>query len=356
MHKKLDLIVSFGTRPEIIKLAPLIKVLNLKKTNFKLVYSNQHYSNNMSKIFFQQFGIDKIHYKFNHNKKNSIYFEKLFFNYALNVFKKEKPKIVIVQGDTKTCLISAMAANATREHNKNIKIFHIEAGLRSYDYSMPEEINRVTVDHISDYLFAPTNFQKEILINERIKKNKIFVVGSTLSDNLKKKKFPKMNEDFILVTVHRYENLISKYRLKKIFDIINFISKKRKINIIFPIHPNTRNKLKEHKIYLNKKYIKIINPLNYEKFLSLIKNASIILSDSGGIQEEACILNTPHITLRDNTERPETLYLKSNFLVSLNSKSIDLKINQILRGFSQWKDPYKNNVCLKIFRQIEKNI
>ena len=355
MKSKVDIIISFGTRPEIIKLAPLINLIKEKKINFKLIYSNQHFSKNMSKIFFNQFGINNIDYNLNLKKKDRISFEKKFFDYAYNILKKEKPKIVIVQGDTKTCLISALAANASRESNKQIKIFHIEAGLRSYDYSMPEEMNRVTVDHLSDYLFPPTIIQKNILVNENIKK-KIFVVGSTLSDNLKNKNFKKIEKSFILLTIHRYENLISKTRFKKIINIINYIAKKRKIQIIFPIHPNTKNKMHEYKISLNKKYIKLAEPLDYEKFLILVKNAKIILSDSGGIQEEACILKTPHITLRDNTERPETINIKSNYLLKLNPKLIDKKIDEIFKMKKKWKDPYGNNVSLKILKQIKKVI
>lgn len=355
MINNVDVILCFGTRPEIIKLAPLINIIKRKKISFKLIYSNQHFSNNMSKIFFNQFGINKIHYTHHFKKKDQIFFEKLFFEYALNIFKKEKPKIIIVQGDTRTCLISTMAANTYRKFNKHVKIFHIEAGLRSYDYSMPEEINRVTVDHLSDYLFSPTKIQKNILLKENYKK-KIFVVGSTLSDNLKNRDFKNIKKEFILFTLHRYENLVSKEKLKKLINIINFICKKKKIKIFFPIHPNTKKKISKYAIKLDKKYIKLLYPQDYEKFITLIKNAKIVLSDSGGIQEEACILKTPHITLRENTERPETILVKSNYLLKLDPKSVYKKIEEIFKMKKKWKDPYSSNVSLKILKQIKKVI
>lgn len=351
---KTEVIICFGTRPEIIKLAPIIKLVKNKKVNYKLIFSGQHYSKNMSKIFFKQFGINKIHYdlNFKKNEKKAISFEKFFFDKAYKIFINEKPKIVIVQGDTKTCLISAMAANATRQYNQKIKIFHIEAGLRSYDYSMPEELNRVIVDHLSDYLFPPTKIQEKILKKEKIKK-RIIVVGSTLSDNLKNRKIKNLNKNFFLLTIHRFENVSSKKKLSKILDIINFIADRRKIKIIFPVHPNTYKKIVKYGIRLNKKYVDVVKPLNYEKFLVLVKNAKIILSDSGGIQEEACILKTPHITLRENTERPETLQIKSNYLISLNKKKINELISKLSRNKFLWEDPYGRNVSSKIFNHIK---
>lgn len=355
MKKKTDIIVCFGTRPEIIKLAPLIDCLKKEKLRFKLIFSGQHFSKNMSKVFFDQFHIKRIDYFLNSKSQKSEIFEKFVFDESFKIFKKEKPKIVIVQGDTKTCLISAMAANAIKIKIPNLKIFHIEAGLRSYDYSMPEEINRVTVDHLSDYLFPPTKIQRDILIKENIKKN-IYIVGSTLSDNLKKKKFNKIKKNFILLTIHRFENVSSKIRLKKIFSIVNSIADKKKIEIIFPIHPNTKNQIAKYDIVINKKFVKTIDPLDYENFLILVKNAKLILSDSGGLQEEACILKTPHITLRDNTERPETIKIGSNFLVGLNKARILKEISKIFQKSKKWEDPYGRNVSLKIIKHIKNNL
>ena len=354
MKIKKKIIVSFGTRPEIIKLAPLINILKRKNYNFKIVNSGQHYSKNMSEVFLKKFKIGKISYDLKLGKKNSsIKFMNNFFLKFQKILIKEKSDILIVQGDTNTCVTSALAAkNLNDKNGYNIKIAHVEAGLRSYDSSMPEEINRIAVDHISDFLFTPTLIQKKILLNEGIQK-KIVIVGNTISDSLKKIKFKNFkNKDFFLLTIHRFENVNNKKRLIKILNIIDKVANIYKFDVIFPCHPNTQIKIKKYKIVLSKK-IKLISPINYDKFLILLKNSKIAFSDSGGLQEEACILKKHLITLRNNTERPETIIINSNFLSMLNEEKVIKRIKEILNGEVHWtKNPYGKNVSNKIISYI----
>tara|TARA_B100000989_G_scaffold297398_1_gene283068 strand:+ start:25 stop:1089 length:1065 start_codon:yes stop_codon:yes gene_type:complete len=353
MKKKKKIIIAFGTRPEIIKLAPIINLLKKKKVNLKLVHSGQHFSSNMSKIFLKNFQINKIDYHLNFKKKNN---PNNFINFYSDMFKKilldENPDSLIVQGDTNTCLVSAFVAKKLKNLSSiKTNIIHIEAGLRSYDLKMPEESNRIIVDHLSDILFPPTSIQKKILIKEGIKKP-IYVVGSTIADNLKNMKFAKINNNFFLLTIHRYENVTVKKRLIKIFSIMRKISKIYKIKVIFPCHPNTQNKIKSFKIKIDNN-IKIINPIDYRKFLSYLKNCKVVFSDSGGLQEEACILKKHLITFRDNTERPETININANFLSMLNEKKVLNRLKKIFSKKISWKKhPYGNNVSNKIVNYI----
>jgi len=356
MKKKKKIIVSFGTRPEIIKLAPIIQILKKKKINFKLVHSGQHYSKNMSNIFLEYFNIKKIDYNLKLGlKNNSSNFVKAFSKKFKEILLKEKPDCLIVQGDTNTCLISAVTAKNLKNSNKlNTKIIHVEAGLRSYDKTMPEESNRITVDHISDLLFPPTKIQKKILLKEGIKKP-IFVVGSTIVDNLKNRKITTIKKKFFLLTIHRFENVMNKFRLSKIMNIMKKISNKYGIKVIFPCHPNTQSKIKLYKIKIDEN-IKIINPVNYDKFLSYLKSCSVVFSDSGGLQEEACILKKHLITFRNNTERPETIQIDANFLSMLNEKKVLNRIKKITsKKIILKRHPYGNRVSSKIVNLIIKD-
>ncbi len=356
MKKKKKIMISFGTRPEIIKLAPIINTLKKKKINFLLVHSGQHYSVNMSKIFIKDFKIKKIHYNLKFGKnKNSKQFVNSFSKKFRNILMKEKPDNLIVQGDTNTCLVSAYVANEmNNDNNFYTKIIHVEAGLRSYDLKMPEETNRIIVDHISDILFPPTYIQKKILIKEGIKKP-IHVVGSTIADNLKGKKFDNLEKDFFLLTIHRFENVTIKSRLSKILNIMKKISKKFNKKVIFPCHPNTQNKIKTYNLFIDDN-IKIINPIDYDKFLLYLKNCSVVFSDSGGIQEEACILKKHLVTFRNSTERPETININANFLSMLNEKKILKRLEKISLNKIHWKShPYGNNVSSKIVNIIMKD-
>lgn len=345
-----------GTRPEIIKVAPIIKLCEKKKIKYFVIFTNQHYDKNMSYKFFNELKIKKPKYKILPQKKRGS-------NYIDNLSEKikkilflEKPYIVIVQGDTNSSLAGAIATRKINYKKKEILLAHVEAGLRSYDYRMPEEFNRQVIDGFSDILFPPTTIQKRILLNEGFKKNKIFVTGSTISDSLKLIKFKnKIKKKFILLTIHRHELLTDKVSIIRLFKTLNEIALKTTRQIIFFCHPRTLKILNNYKIVLNKNF-KINGPVNYKKFLNYLYNCDYALSDSGGIQEEACILKKHLITLRLSTERPETIKINSNFL-SMKFDKIINRIKKISQNKPRWKSPYGKNVSQKIIKEIlnEKN-
>ncbi len=345
-----------GTRPEIIKLAPIIKLCKKKKIKFFVIFTYQHYDENMSDKFFNELNIRKPDYKFSPLKKRNSNFVDNLSEKIKEILIKENPYMVIVQGDTNSSLAGAIATKKVNYKKNNILLAHVEAGLRSYDYRMPEEFNRQVIDNFSDILFPPTIFQKKILLNEGFKKSKIFVTGSTISDSLKLIKFKnKIKQSFILLTLHRHELLTDKIATIRLFKMLNEISLKTAKKIIFFCHPRTLKMLKNYKIILNKNF-QINGPVNYTKFLNYLYNCDYVLSDSGGIQEEACILKKHLITLRLSTERPETIKIDSNFL-SMKLGKIVHRIEKISQNKPKWKSPYGNNVSKKIIKEIlnEKN-
>jgi len=354
--------VIFGTRPEIIKLSPLIRLFEEKKVDYFIIHTNQHFSFLMDKVFIDELNLPspKYHLGLNGVKNHGEMVARMLIKIE-KILLKEKPDLVIVQGDTNSTLAGVLAASKL-----GIKLVHIEAGLRSYDRSMPEEINRVVTDHLSDFLFAPTKKQKEILINEGIDKNKIFVVGNTIVDaldeNLKialknKKLIQKYkNKNYFLLTLHRPSNVDVKEKLEKIFFVLENLIEIYQTPIIFPIHPRTRSKINEFKLKIDSKKIVIVEPFSYLEMLLAEKFAKLILTDSGGLQEEACILKVPCVTLRDNTERPETLEVGANILLSPDDKNFFDKIEKILTKEKNWKNPFGEKVTKKIFNILnEKN-
>ncbi|XRP96912.1 non-hydrolyzing UDP-N-acetylglucosamine 2-epimerase [Methanocaldococcus sp. 16A] len=364
----MKLSIILGTRPEIIKLSPIIRELENKDLDWHIIHTNQHYSENMDKIFFEELNLPKPKYNLNVGSGTHAQQTGKMLIGIEDVLLKENPDIVIVQGDTNTTLAGALVASKLK-----INIAHVEAGLRSFDRNMPEEINRVLTDHISDYLFAPTEIAKNNLLREGIEENKIFVVGNTIVDaTLQNLKIAEKNEnataffnsiiddDYFLLTLHRAENVDNKKRLKNIIDGIFKIAEIYNKDIIFPIHPRTKKRLKEFNLFDKLKSnnkIKIIEPVGYLEFLMLEKNADLILTDSGGVQEEACILKTPCITLRDNTERPETVEVGANILVGDNKEKLIKAVEIMLNKERNWENPFGDgNSGKRIIKILMKSI
>ena len=320
-----------ATRPNFIKMAPIIEQLNLNKIENYFVHTGQHYDDNMSKIFFKDLNMPVPNHFMNirpgsHAEQTAevlIKFEKLCM--------KLKPKLVIVAGDVNSTLSCALAATKL-----NIPIAHIEAGLRSFDKRMPEEVNRVLTDQVSDLLFATERSAIENLKNENIVKQKIHFVGNCMIDSLVKNKLKiKKNnalnkyrlkkEDYCIATFHRPSNVDNRQNLKDLGSFLNKLSKKCKV--VFPIHPRTKKMIENFRISLSKDII-LLDPLSYFEFLNLVSNCKFVLTDSGGIQEETTFLGIPCITLRENTERPSTVDVGTNRLAGLNYKhAFDLIID-----------------------------
>jgi len=337
--------IILGTRPEIIKMSPVIRECEKKGLDYFILHTGQHYSYEMDRVFFEELELPQPEYNLDVGSGTHAEQTGKIMIGVERVLVKERPDVVLVQGDTNTTLSGALAA--TKLH---IRAGHVEAGLRSYDRRMPEEINRVLTDHISDHLFAPTQTAKQNLLNEGVDKSKIFVTGNTIVDavyqnlEITKKKVNTLKElglkskEYFLVTAHRQENVDVKERLKGILRGLELIHDKFALPLIFPMHPRTQKRVKEFGLKLNG--VDIIDPLGFLEFLQLEANAKLVLTDSGGVQEETCILGVPCITLRDNTERPETLDVGSNTLVGTNSETILEGVKVMFNKENNWKNPF----------------
>ena len=317
--------IIIGTRPEIIKMSPIIRECEKQNMEYFMLHTGQHYSYELDKVFFEELELPEAKYNLNVGLGSHAYEIGKMLMGIERILLKEKPDVVLIEGDTNTVLAGAIVASKL-----NIKIGHVEAGLRSYDRNMPEEINRRLTDHCSDYLFAPTIKAKEILLGEGIPEKNIFVTGNTIVDavcqnvEIAKKKVNITNElnlNFFLVTAHRQENVDVKEKLEGILDGLEVIYNEFCLPIIFPIHPRTKKRINDFRLRIPEG-VKLIEPVGFLEFLELEANAKLVLTDSGGVQEEACILGVPCVTLRDNTERPETLEVGSNILAGTNKERI----------------------------------
>jgi UDP-N-acetylglucosamine 2-epimerase (non-hydrolysing) len=353
--------IILGTRPEIIKMSPIIRECEKRKLDYFILHTGQHYSYDMDQIFFEQLEIPPPQYNLDVGSSTQAEQTGKILMGCEKVLITEKPDVVLVQGDTNTVLAGALAATKL-----NVKVGHVEAGLRSYDRTMPEEINRVLTDHISNFLFAPTEKSKQTLLMEGIEQKKIFVTGNTIVDavhqNIKLssvksnilKQLDLNEKEYFLVTIHRQENVDNKNRFYNILHGLQYLSKKYKIPIIYPVHPRSRKMIEEFN--LNIENIQLFHPLDLLNFLQLEKNAKLILTDSGGVQEEACILKCPCVTLRDNTERPETLEVGSNILAGTNPSVILESVSIMLNKKNDWNNPFGDGnagkTIIKILQEV----
>jgi len=362
-----------ATRPEIIKTSPVIKILKKNKLDFFLIHTGQHYTNYLDKIFFKELGLPKPKYNLKIKSKNPIQEAEHTGNMMIKlepIILKEKPDFVIVHGDTNTTLAGALTVRklATKINflSKSMKLIHLEAGLRSYDYLMPEETNRIIADNLSDILYVPTKLSYFNLKKENLHKSKkILVTGNTVvevvKDNLKKAKkintldkFKLKKNNYFLVTLHRPETVDDSIRLKKLFKTFNKLLKQHNMPIIFPAHPRTRKNIKKFKVKIGK--ITLIDPVGYIDFLNLQKNAKLIFTDSGGVQEEACILGVSCLTIRNNTERPETVNVGANIICGYTEKKIIKFANKSIKKNKKWKMPLGNGTTSKIILRHLKSI
>ncbi len=358
--------VVVGTRPGIIKFSPIIKALKKHKVNYFVVHSGQHYSYSMDRKFFEDLGLPEPRYKIDAVKKYKFHggqTAKMLMGLE-KIFIKERPKIVIVGGDANTNLAGALAARKL-----GIKVAHIEAGLRSDDWRMPEEHNRVMIDHISDYLFPPTSEARTNLIKDNVK-GKIIVTGNTIVDavyqnlEIAQKKSNILNKlsisanKYFLLTLHREENVDSKNIFTSIINAIRAVNEEFPYPIIFPVHPRTKKRIKDFKLLAKIRSIKklrLIAPLGYLDFLLLLSNTRIVMADSGGVQEEACILHVPCVTLRENTERPETVRVRANLVAGTDKGKVLDAVRTMMRRKAKWRNPFGDGkagerivkVCLK---------
>ena len=356
-----NIFLVIGTRPEIIKVAPLIKEAHKAKIPLTVVHSGQHYSPNMDKVFWDNFKLSppkhNLHIK---AKTNSEQVGKMLAAFG-DFFAKHRPDVVAVYADLNTTLAAALAAN-----HLHIPIVHLEAGLRSFDLSMPEEVNRVLVGDFADYHLATGAEQVKNLKKERITKN-VHIVGNVVVDSLALmlkranresailEKLHLKRKSYILMTMHRQGGVDVRENLVRTLEAVGDAAARAKLPVIFPMHPRTKKRIEEFKVTIPNNFT-CIEPLDYLDFLKLESNARLIISDSGGIQEEACILGVPLVTLRPTTERPETLRMGCNVLVGNDPKKIKDGVSRMLRKKTQWKHPYGVNVSKKIVKLLREKI
>jgi len=328
-----------GTRPEAIKLAPVIWSLDKLGVDYVFVWSGQHYDYEMSRVFFKQLGLPDPDLDLNVRSGSHAEQTARIMIGVEKAIIDHKPSIVVAQGDTNTTLASALASV------KSLTPFaHIEAGLRSWDRTMPEEVNRVVADAIAELNFAPTWLAAVNLMHSGVPLKKIYVTGNTIVDVVYKYKdlVVEMGEkllgeyklepgNYALVTIHRQENTDNQWRLENIVKALIELSKYTPV--VFPAHPRTTRRLEAIGLLESlKKNVKLLSPLGYFEFLGLLSKSAIVLTDSGGVQEEACILGIPTLTLRYNTERPETVLAGTNILVGVEpEKVVPIALDMIKR-------------------------
>ena len=357
---KIDIIA--GTRPNYVKVGALFSALKRIKSKhqFRFINTGQHYDAAMTDFFFNSFSLPNPYFNMNISKKNSNKFSEIFDAYH-TFLKKDPPKLCVVVGDVTSTIACALAA----KYN-NIKIAHIEAGLRSNDLTMPEEINRKITDSITDIFFTTTSNANRNLKNENLKKN-VYLVGNIMIDSLKNKlsqikdnKFKIHFKEYLVITMHRQSNVRDTSILIKFLN--KFMNLSRLYDLIYVAHPYVLNKIKKSgeilkqfnvkKIKENKNYehfelrsnkskrkIKIISSLSYENFLSLIIGAKGVLTDSGGLSEETTYLNIPTITFRNSTERPETVNEGTNILIGNDFDKLKTLVKKIKSN--KWKQSNK---------------
>ena len=354
----LKVLTIIGARPQMIKASMVSKEISKKSDIHEvIVHTGQHFDRNMSDIFFEEMRIPEPKYNLGvgggtHGQNTGRMIEK-----SEDVLIKETPDIVLVYGDTNSTLAGALAA--VKLH---IPIAHIESGLRSYNKLMPEEINRILTDNISDFLFTPTIEAKNNLQKEGIDDKKIFNVGDVMYDatlnftRIAEKGSKILDElnikskEYILATIHRQENTDNQSRLSIIFKTLNASKKK----IVLPLHPRTKKMISRFRIPINEN-VKLIEPIGYLDMLMIQKNANLIITDSGGVQKEAYFHKVPCITLRDETEWVELVNIGCNKLISPVNLNVDTLSLFNDFEFPRIKNLYGNgNTSEKILNTITK--
>ena len=354
--------VVLGTRPEIIKMSPVIRELQKRKVNFFIIHTGQHYSYYLDKVFIEQLDLPQAAYNLEAGSASHAAQTGKILAGVEDALQQESPDLVLVEGNSNSTLAAALAA--VKVH---IKVGHIEAGLRSYDRNMPEEINRVLVDHCSEYLFIPTAKSGTILRGEGIPEERIYVTGNTIVDAVNQNleisksrtsiidKLGVKSNEYILVTVHRQENVDYRARFASILEGVIKTAAEHNIPVVYPVHPRARKMMTEFRLRPRSRRVILTEPVDFLEFLQLESKAQLILTDSGGVLEEACILRVPCVTLRDNTERPETIDVGANVLAGTLPDKIVEGAGTMLKRETNWQNPFGDGkAALRIMDVLDK--
>ncbi len=353
------IVTIIGTRPEIIKMAPVVKALDALDHEHVLVHSGQHYDLLMDEIFFRDMQLRDPDYQYELREQPPHLQVATTMRQIADVAKDAD--LVMVHGDTNTTLAGALLANKLGR-----RLAHVEAGIRSFDKTMPEEVNRIVADQLSDLKFAPTEIARDNLARENIHEG-VHVVGNSVIDALiqnlpvaeaKSEILARLGLEkgrYILLTFHRAENVDSKERLAKALEAFERVTKATGLDIIFPVHPRTKKRLKAFGLLSRaaaNRQLHRIEPIGYLDLLILEKHAALVMTDSGGLQEESCFFQVPCVTLRENTERPETLDIGANVLAGTDPDRISAAVRRQLDARREWPNPYGNGTTSKMIASI----
>lgn len=348
-----------GTRPEIIRLSLIIKRLD-KLAEHVLVHTGQNYEESLNDIFFKELGIRKADY-FMEVKSATLGGQIAnIMEGTEKVLRSVNPDKVLLLGDTNSCLSAIIA------ERMGIPVYHLEAGNRCFDLKVPEEVNRKIIDSISSHAIPYTPGSRENLLNEGIHPSRIFVSGNPIyevlchyADKIERsnvlERLKLESGKYFLLTAHRAENVDVRERLMQIFEGLDQINQEYGLPVICSIHPRTKSKLLQFHIDVPNKQIRLYEPFGFFDFVKLEKNALCVLTDSGTVQEECCIFNVPTVTVRDSTERPETVQCGSNIVSGVKAEKIFSCTQAMLQGRRTWKYPEgytDENVSEKVAKHI----
>ena len=348
------IVTIIGTRPEIIKMAPVIQALDGLGHEHVLVHSGQHYDLLMDRIFFRDLGLRAPDHQFELKDRSPS-------SQVASTIREVAPvtsaaDLVIVHGDTNTTLAGAVLANKQAK-----ALAHVEAGIRSFDRTMPEEINRTVTDHLADHLFAPTETARANLRRENVTRG-VHVVGNSVIDALTQnirtaearstilRDLGLSKGQYVLLTFHRKENVDRPGPLAAALDGFERVARGTGLEIVFPVHPRTAKMLEALGLQArvaSVRGLRQIEPLGYLDLLVLEKNAALVMTDSGGLQEEACFFRVPCVTLRESTERPETLEIGANALAGTDPSRIEAAARRQLDAPREWPNPYGDGTTSK---------
>jgi UDP-N-acetylglucosamine 2-epimerase (non-hydrolysing) len=356
---KEKIITILGTRPEIIRLSRIIPKLDREFNNL-IVHTGQNYDYELNKIFLEELKVRKPDYYLNAKGSFAEQISKIVFKLE-KIIKKEKPSKFLVLGDTNSSLGAIVAKRMY------LKVFHMEAGNRCYSNKSPEEVNRRIIDHSTDILLPYTKYSKRNLLKEGIKSKNIIITGNPITEviNFNKKLIDKSNiinrlnlkkKKYLLLTLHREENVDDFNKLKSFINAFNKIVKIFDLKIIWPVHPRTKKALKKNRFLIDKKII-LLKPLGFIEFISLEKNCLATITDSGTVQEESAIFKIPCLVVREYTERPETVIAGSAEVLDCNVKKMINLINKAIKSkikINKIKDYSITNVSSKILNIMKK--
>jgi UDP-N-acetylglucosamine 2-epimerase (non-hydrolysing) len=344
----MKIMTVLGTRPEIIRLSQIIPKLD-KLSEHVLVHTGQNYDQKLSEIFFDELGIrEPDHYL---GIKASDFSEQvgMILEKTGALVKEIKPDRILILGDTNSGLVSVIAARM------GIPVYHLEAGNRCFDDRVPEEVNRRIIDHTSTILMPYTSQSKENLLREGIERERIFIIGNPIyevllayqkhiDDSKVLKQLDLKKKAYFLVTMHRSENVDDPARLSKLIKGLSQVAVEYNNPVLVSVHPRTANKLDDHKIKPESDLVRLMPPLGFFDYVHLEKNARLVLTDSGTVQEECAIFGVPNVTIRDVTERPETLACGSNMLSGADPEAIIQAVKTVLDLEGRWNPPLEYTV------------